>query len=377
MNRFAKCAFSILIAIIGLAGCRTAAGVEREFPYRIVAYVRGKAEIHKIGAQKLTHINYAFGKVSPEGLIVFDDPDAPAHLAQLQALKAKNPDLKILVSVGGWGADNFSDAALSEASRYAFSQSAVDLIKRYSLDGIDLDWEYPGQAGPGIKFRPEDRENFTEMLKSLRQHLDWLAWQRGRWGKDPYLLTIASAAGRYFEHTQMDVLHEYLDFINIMTYDMAGAWAPNAGHHAPLYASRGGDPTISTDSYVRQHLEAGIPPEKIVVGVPFYARGFTGTGAENEGLNQPYEKYGPGYGWAELADKVIGKDGFERRWDDTAKVPYLWNPTSRTFITYDDPESLRIKSEYVKEHRLGGIMYWEHSHDPNENLLDAVYQNLR
>ncbi len=376
MTRLAKLALPILTAILAMTGCRTAAAVAPGPPYRVVAYVRGKAEIHKIGAQKLTHINYAFGKVSPAGVIVFDDPDAPAHLAQLQALKAKNPDLKILVSVGGWGADNFSDAALSDASRYAFSQSAVDLIKRYSLDGIDLDWEYPGQAGPGIKFRPEDRENFTEMLKSLRQHLDYLAWQRGRWGKDPYLLTIASAAGRYFEHTQMDVLHRYLDFINIMTYDMAGAWAPKAGHHAPLYAS-GDDPEVSTDAYVRQHLAAGIPPEKLVVGVPFYARGFTGAGSGGEGLNQPYEKYGPGYGWAELAKDVIGKNGFERRWDEKAKAPYLWNPESRTFITYDDPESLRIKAEYVKERRLGGIMYWEHSHDPDEDLLNAVYEGLR
>ncbi|HEY0788022.1 MAG TPA: glycosyl hydrolase family 18 protein, partial [Thermoanaerobaculia bacterium] len=138
MTRIAKCALPILLALLGLTGCRTASAVAPESPYRIVAYVRGKAEIHRIGAQKLTHINYAFGKVSPEGVIVFDDPDAPAHLAQLQALKAKNPDLKILVSVGGWGADNFSDAALTEASRYAFSQSAVELIKRYSLDGIDL-----------------------------------------------------------------------------------------------------------------------------------------------------------------------------------------------------------------------------------------------
>ncbi len=375
MTRIWKCALLILVAALATTGCRSASDLGADAPYRIVAYVRGKAEIHRIGAQKLTHINYAFGKVSPEGLIVFDDPDAPAHLAQLQALKAKNPRLKILVSVGGWGADNFSDAAVSEASRYAFAVSAVEMVKKYALDGIDLDWEYPGQAGPGIKFRPEDKENFTAMLKALREHLDYLAWQRGRWGKDPYLVTIASAAGRYFEHTEMNVLHEYLDFMNVMTYDMAGSWASKAGHHAPLFASPAGGP--STEAYVKQHLEAGIPPEKIVVGVPFYARGFTGATAANDGLDQPYEKYGPGYSWWQLSSEVIGKQGFVRKWDETAHAPFLWNPETRTFITYDDPESLREKTEFVKKNRLGGIMYWEHSHDPEEELLDVLYENLK
>ena len=122
----------------------------------IIGYVFGPANIHGISAEKLTHINYAFALVSKDGEIVLNNPEAPAHLSQLQALKAKNPSLKIIISVGGWGADNFSDAALSDTSRDSFARSAVGLIKRYALDGIDLDWEYPGQPGPGIKYRPED-----------------------------------------------------------------------------------------------------------------------------------------------------------------------------------------------------------------------------
>lgn len=370
----------VLLAALSASACRSAldAAAPAKPGYRIVAYVRGRADINRIGAQKLTHINYAFGTVSPEGTIVFKDPDSPAHLAQLQALKAKNPALKIIVSVGGWGADNFSDAAVDDAARYKFAASAVDLVKRYALDGIDLDWEYPGQPGPGIKFRPEDKENFTAMLKTLREHLDWLSYQRGRWGSDPYTLTIASAAGRYFEHTEMGVLHEYLDWINIMTYDMAGSWAPTTGHHAALFRSAAaGESGPSTDSYVRQHLAAGIPSNKLVVGVPFYARGFSGAAATNDGLYQPYAKYGPDYSWSVLSKDLIGKQGFTRRWDASAKAPFLWNPETGTFITYDDPESLLEKVRFVKENALGGIMYWEHSHDPDEVLLDVLYENLR
>src|SRR6185503_19386069 len=103
---------------------------------------------HSFAADKLTHINYAFALVSKEGEVVLNNPESPAHLSQLQALKAKNPALKIIVSVGGWGADNFSDAALTDASRDKFAKSVTALIKRYALDGIDLDWEYPGQPGP-------------------------------------------------------------------------------------------------------------------------------------------------------------------------------------------------------------------------------------
>jgi chitinase len=368
----------LLLSASAVTSCRSATDLApADDAYRIIAYVRGRAEIHRIGAQKLTHINYAFATVSPEGDVVLEDPDSPAHLAQIQALKAKNPSLRVLVSVGGWGADNFSDAALTQESRYRFATSAIEMVKKYGLDGVDLDWEYPGQAGPGIKFRAEDKVNFTALLRELRAHLDWLSYQRGRWGRDPYLLTIASAAGNYFKHTEMDVLHEYLDFINIMTYDMVGSWAPATGHHAALFGRSGDDPGPSTESYVRQHLEAGIPARKLVVGVPFYARAFAEVDPADDGLFQKYGRYATEYSGSVLSRDLVGKQGFTRRWDDVAKAPFLWNPETRTFITYDDAESLKLKTDFVKRLGLGGVMYWEHSHDPEETLLDVLYEDLR
>ncbi|NJO13057.1 MAG: hypothetical protein HC872_05855 [Gammaproteobacteria bacterium] len=120
------------------------------------------------------------------------------------------------------GGGGFSDAALSAASRAAFAASAVALLREHALDGLDLDWEYPGQSTAGIKSRPEDKQNFTLLLAAVRQQLD-RASTRGR----DFLLTIASAHGRYFDHTEMDKLHVHLDWINVMTYDFVTGSAPN------------------------------------------------------------------------------------------------------------------------------------------------------
>lgn len=341
--------FRTLVALALLAaGCRTVQP-------RIIAYVYKDADVPRISAQKLTHINYAFALVSEQGEVVLADPEAPARLAQVRALKTKNPRLKVLLSVGGWGADHFSDAALTEESRKKFAASAVALIKQHGLDGIDMDWEYPGQPGPGIEYRAEDKQNFTLLLAELRRQL-------GRSG----LLTIASSAGPYFQHTEMDRLHVHLDWINIMTYDFAGSWTPVTGHHAALRGSP------SVESFVRQHLAAGIPPSKLVIGVPFYGRGWTGVNPDNHGLGQPYEQA------IELPWSAISTEtGFERHWDPIAQAPFLWNPQTRTLVSLDDPQSLRLKAQFIREHNLGGIMYWEHSHDPGEELLDVLVESLR
>ena len=374
--------FRVLLIVIALCGTCSSAEPDvlsaRQPKFMIVGYVFGPIEIHNISAQKLTHINYAFARVSNEGEVVLTSPEAPARLTRLQALKAKNPSLKIILSIGGWGADNFSDAALSVTSREAFAKSAVSLIKRYSLNGIDLDWEYPGQPGPGIKYRPEDKENFTLLLKAVREHVDALSNERKLRGTDRYTLTIASAAGDYFKYTEMDKLHVYLDWINIMAYDFYTRGAPTTGHHTGLYQSlSAGDSNKYSESAVMQHLNAGIPSRKLILGVAFYGRSFAGVKRENSGLYQTYEHYEGEHSYSELNRDFIYKQGFKRLWDDAAKAPYLWNEQSATFITYDDPDSLKAKTRFVKSHHLGGIMYWEQSHDPGELLLSTIFDSLK
>lgn len=378
--------FIIGFLIVAAGGCQeearqadTAADQSNRSPYRIIAYADGGMDSWDMSVDKLTHINYSFAHINDKGEIYFrDEAEAARRLARLQQLKAKNRDLKLLVSVGGWGADGFSDAALNPSSRHIFAESAVTLIKTYSLDGVDIDWEFPGQPGPGIKYRPRDKRNFTLMLKSLREHIDSLSNERDLAGDDGYLLTIASNDDQsFFDHTEMDKLHKHLDFINVMSYDMFSVGSETTGHHAGLFQSSPDTPSRTTDAAIKRHLDAGIPPDKIVLGAAFYGRSWSGVHPEGNGLYQPFEEFYEFIPYARLEESYINKDGFKRYWDDGAKAPYLWNPDKQIMVAYEDPESLEHKAGYIKENELGGVMYWHHSYDPSEILLETLYENLR
>jgi len=346
--------------------------------FRIVAYVAGWSVPPVIHVEKLTHINFAFARITPDGRVALASPQLEAALEHVVALRKNKPDLKIIISVGGWTADGFSDAALTDASREAFAASAVELVRKYSLDGVDIDWEYPGQGIAGIRYRAEDRPNFTRLLRALRASLDVASAQDGRSGDGRYTLTIASADREYFEHTEMEKLHVYLDWLNVMSYDFFNSLTPTTGHQAGLYKSAlAAASDRDADSSIRQHLAAGIPPEKLVLGVAFYGRGFTGVKPINHGINQPYARFEAEHSYAELRQKLIGGAGFVRGWDDRAKAPYLWNAASKTFISYDDPQSLAIKADYVREHHLAGMMFWELSQDYDDELLDVIVRAMR
>jgi chitinase len=215
------------------------------------------------------------------------------------------------------------------------------------------------------------------MLKSLREQLDSLSAAHNRTGNEAYLLTIASNDNqRYFDHTEMDKVHQYLDFVNIMAYDMFTSGSPTTGHHTGLFQSGPDGPTRTSAAAVQRHLDAGIPPEKIVLGVALYGRGWSGVNPENNGLFQPYEEFAGSWGYHEIMARFTPEKGFVRYWDDEAKAPYLWNADSLMMISYDDQESLRHKADFVLENGLGGIMYWEHSHDMEELLVGTLHERL-
>ena len=348
--------------------------------YKIVGYIAGWHDwsTDMIDAQKLTHINYAFADIQDGKVSSYLEND-DYNYQVLDSLKAENPDLKILVSVGGWSRSTyFSDAALTEESRELFAESAVEFMKKYKLNGVDLDWEYPGLSGAGNVYRAVDKQNFTLMLKVLREHLDRQAELDDR--KDnPYLLTIATGASKnYLEHTEMHEAHQYLDFINIMTYDFHTGGSPIAGHHSNLYPSQSLHFTgPSADQSVQWHIDAGIPSGKLVLGVPFYGRAWSGVRSENNGLYQwtGGDERGSA-GFDRLRDELINKNGFTRYWDDEAQAPYLWNPETQTIYVYDDEESLQIKMDYIKARGLGGAMFWEYSSNLGEELLNTLYNGL-
>ena len=344
---------------------------------KLIAYVTGWSPPVSIDTGRITHVNFAFARIDGEGRVVLPDDASATRLAGIVALKRSAPALRVLISVGGWGAEGVSDAALTEESRARFADSAVALMRAQAADGIDLDWEYPGQSTAGIRARPEDKRNFTLLLAALRERLDARSRDDGRAPGDGYLLTIASADREYFDHVDMNVLHEELDWINVMAYDFYNSLTPTTGHHAGLY--RAATAPVSSrwaDASVEQHLAAGVPARKLVLGVAFYGRRFEGVNAGELGRNQPYERYGGDHAYAELVTGYVDRGGFKRHWDETAQAPWLWNATTRSFISYDDPRSIELKSAYARQRGLGGIMFWELAQDASGELLDAAHRGL-
>lgn len=352
--------------------------------YMVVAYVAGfrNFDFSSIDASKLTHINYAFANII-DGEVRFgseaiDDTEMNVDdLRELSALGKVNPDLKILVSVGGWGwSGNFSDAALTDSSRNRFGASAARFVRDYSLDGIDIDWEYPNHPGAGNTYRPEDVHNFTLLLECVRKHIDSLAMAEGR--KDNYLLTIATGASEHYAaNTELGPLSEYLDFINIMTYDFHHGGSTQTGHHANLWLSEwdaaDGD---ATDKAVELHLKAGVPPEKLNIGIPFYGRIWRGVEPVNNGLYREAATTGAGMPYAEVL-KALADPAFTRLYDSSAASPFLWNATDSVFISYEDEGSIAARMEYVRSKGLGGVMFWEYTEDVDGMLLKAVTDGLK
>jgi chitinase len=349
----------------------------------IVGYVFPQERVlgaDEIDATKLTHVNYAFANIR-EGLMVEGFSRDAENFRVLAGLRARHPHLRVLVSVGGWTwSKGFSDVALTPESRRRFALSAVEFVRRHDLDGLDVDWEYPGLPGDGNPHRPEDKANFTALLSELRKHLD----EATAPGARRSLLTIAGGAfPDYLGHTEMDKVQEHLDLVNLMTYDFRVPGAePVSGHHANLRLHAADTNQLSADRAVNDFLAAGVPARKLVLGVPFYGRAWVvepgpGDGA-GAGLYRPGRAPEPPFpaDYTDLAP-LVGREGFARFWDETAQAPYLWQAEKSLFVAYDDPESLGLKCRYVRERGLRGVMFWEYSADATGALLGALFEELR
>jgi GH18 family chitinase len=345
----------------------------------VIAYVFPHGRVidpTTITAGKLTHINYAFANVV-DGQVVEGEPVDAENYRVLAALRTQNPGLKILVSVGGWvWSGAFSDVALTPESRARFVASAVDFVRRHELDGFDVDWEYPGLPGNGNTHRPQDKQNFTALMSELRGALDKEGAARGR----HYLLTLAAGAlPTFLETTEMDKVQAVVDYVNLMTYDFRESGDRLAGHHANLLQNPMDDKQLSADGAVRLFLSAGVPAHKLVLGVPFYGHAWGDVAPVANGLYQPgqppHQEIDASYG--NLARSFVGKNGYARFWDERAQAPYLWNAKERVFISYEDPESLRVKCRYLKQRGLAGVMFWQYYSDDTGALLEALRGELR
>jgi Chitinase len=226
-------------------------------------------------------------------------------------------------------------------------------------------------------YHPEDRKNFTRLLRTVRRHLDRQGQADGRTDDDRYLLTIAAGADADFlTHTRMAEAHAPLDFVNLMTYDFHGRWSGHTGHHANLYPPAVPDTMRrSAAAAVDRFVNAGVPPAKLVLGVPFYGRGWAGVEPEMDGLYRPYDASRGSHPYDTLANHLAERPDFVRRWDPAARASTLWGREDSVLITYETPRSLRAKTHYVQSRGLGGVMYWEHSADDG-TLLRTLHEHL-
>ena len=346
----------------------------------------------EIPVEKLTHIIYSFTNVIDGEMKFRNEEVAGAKLEALVKQKERNPDLKVMIACGGWGADGFSDMALTEESRAKFIKSASEFIAKYQLDGMDMDWEYPGISGAGTMARPEDTKNFTALMKGLREMLDQF--------ETPKILTFASAGWkRYYDFIELNEVMKYANYTNVMTYDQVSGVSIYTGHHTPLGDIKSGDiagtpfqahldslytngdnldpDPRSAEKIVDFLIQEGVDPKQIVIGSAFYGRVWKGVPPVNNGLYQL--SGGLQIGWMayhQIREKYEPDGKFKRYWDEKAKSPYMYNEEDSLFVSYDDTVSVALKTEYTMEKGLGGIMFWELGNDTKEegSLLDAIYK---
>jgi chitinase len=344
----------------------------------IIAYVggfRGLINPDSIDVWRLSHINYAFIDIKDNRAWLHHEATDTINLRKLSELKNINPNLKILISIGGWTwSKNFSDAVLSDTSRQNFATSAVDIVSKYNLDGIDIDWEYPGMIGDSNVYRPEDKENYTFLFRDLRHGLDSLSQITHR----KYFVTTAVGGWKaYIDHTEMGKLQQYMDFINIMSYDFVDGSDTISGHHTNLYNSSKDTSQHSAHRAIQEFIAAGVPASKIVMGIAFYGKGWQMESSDNNGLYRKTLKGMRGGGFTYLKDSVIDKNGYKEYWDAVAMAPYLFNSQTNVFISYDNERSVKEKCNYVKKNHLAGAMFWEYNNDKKEYLLKIIADNFK
>lgn len=372
----------VLAVLATAVAARAAAGGQ------VAAYYDGGMPVADIPARMLSDVIYAFEEPAAGGTCAPPGAAQTRAVRALHALRRAHPGLQVLASIGGWDqAPQYSDIALTPASRARFARSCIRLlIGREHFDGIDLDWEFPVHGGMN-RSRPQDRADATALVRELRRQLDVL----GRRTHRHYLLTVATPAGTWQQGGAYSVadsydlaaLVPYVDWFNVMTYDMNTVFSPDSGFNTPLGADPHDpqpQPQRSRDNLagaVRFYEAHGVPADKILLGMAFYGRGFTGVGAAGAGRYSKFTGIYPETPWKTIESRLLCSPRWVRHWSATAQAPWLYNARRHIFFTYDDPQSLAIKAAFVRREHLRGVMIWVLGEDdPRNSLLRALVWGL-
>ena len=354
-----------LITILFFLVLSTNSFAQKNKKLDIIAYYTGDSNlIDQYEVNKLDQIIFSFCHLR-DGKLSVDSPKDSLTIKHLVALKAKNPQLKIILSLGGWGGCEPCSAAFSTAEgRVKFAKSVKEVSDYFKVDGLDLDWEYPSIEGlPGHLYQAADKPNFTDLLKKLRSTL----------GKK-YELSFAAGGFQKCLDESIDWkgVAPYVNRINIMSYDLVNGYSKVTGHHTPLYSTNAKEE--STDRAVTYLLKQGVPAEKLVIGGAFYTRTWKNVANVNNGLYQSGE-HTDGTSFKDFEKTYTEANGWKYFWDDKAKAPYWYNEKDKKFATGDDLVSIKAKTEYAKSKKLGGIMFWELPLDKTrDGMVNAIHE---
>ncbi|MCB0628714.1 MAG: glycoside hydrolase family 18 protein [Saprospiraceae bacterium] len=341
-----------IVVLLGLLLIETAPS-EKIKDLAVIAYYAGNGQdLEKYKWESITHVIYSFCHLRGQELAVDNAKDS-ITIRNLVALKKQYPHLKVLLSLGGWGGcKTCSPVFATTEGRKVFARSVKKLAKTYHTDGLDLDWEYPGIEGPpGHPYMPEDKHNFTLLVKQLRRQL----------GKKAILSFAAGGFDQYFDHSiEWEAVMPLVDYVNLMSYDLVNGYSKVTGHHTPLYANA--EQASSADYGVQYLIKLGVPAEKIVIGAAFYGRSWSGVEDINHGLYQSgtFKSFIPHHRFDEA---LSAEKGFVFYRDPVSKAPYAYSAALKEFATFDDAVSIGLKTKYAMEHKLGGIMFWQLTDD--------------
>jgi chitinase len=369
---------------IGLLGL----SIRAQATPQIAAYYDGGMPVSQIPAAQINDLIYAFGEPNDAGVCTPPTAAQSGTFVALRALRKQHPGLRLIVSIGGWdAAPQYSDIALTDKSRGEFVASCVRaFLVAQGFDGVDLDWEFPVHGGMN-RSRPQDRADATALAREFRRQLDAL----GRTKNRHYLLTVATPAGTWQQGGAYSVSDSYdlaalaraVDWLNVMTYDMNTIFSPLSAFNAPLAADpqdRTQEPQRARDnltSAVRYYESQHVPAAKIMLGVAFYGRGFTGVSQQDAGLYSKYAAVYPETPWKTVRAQFLTDPEWVRHWSATAQAPWLYNARQHIFFSYDDPISLGIKADFARREQLRGVMIWVLGEDDPENgLLNALASHL-
>jgi len=330
----------------------------------IIAYYTGGEDADSFAVEKLTHIIFSFCHLKGNKLSVDDAKDS-AMIQKLVSFKSRNPGLKVMLSLGGWGGcASCSEVFATDQGRKEFAKSVKVINDYFKTDGLDLDWEYPAIEGyPGHRYVPEDKKNFTALVKEIRKKIGW---------KNE--LSFAAGGFKSFIDSSIEwqpVMKE-MNRVNLMSYDLVNGYSKITGHHTPLYSTEVN--TESVASGVERLIAKGVEKNKIAIGAAFYGRMWENV---NDTLNGLYQagKFVRGVPRKNFETRLSADSGFVYHWDTTAHAPWRYNASKKLFITFDDERSIAEKTKFVIDKELGGIMFWELGEDLyKDGLLDAIYK---